>query len=324
MLVPNYWAEAKLKEKIGKRSVTIKRFGWSDISEADALENAQERVREAMERAKNGEQVRRLDHKRSYNGAEGLPIREEVVLKQENIVVTRNSYGALCLNTPDVLFVDIDFEMVPSRKLYFSCVLVLFVIGVFSALYFKSLFIFFMTLILSFVFGGTLAAILIKLKILSQGGYEKMSMRKIENLVATNPEMNLRVYRTPMGLRVLALHKLYDPQSEEVAKIFKVLSADSLYSTMCRNQNCFRARISPKPWRMGMTRIGPRPGVWPVKEERIPERRAWIEEYNSISDNYSSCHFKIHLGSEISDPIACEVLELHDQYCNAEKQLKLA
>ena len=45
----------------------------------------------------------------AYNGSNGVPIREEVFAKHDDIIITRNLYGSLCLNTPNVLFADIDF-----------------------------------------------------------------------------------------------------------------------------------------------------------------------------------------------------------------------
>ena len=38
-----------------------------------------------------------------YNGAAGVPIREEIVGRHGETVITRNSYGARCLNMPNVL-----------------------------------------------------------------------------------------------------------------------------------------------------------------------------------------------------------------------------
>ena len=35
MIVPQYWAEARIKKRINGRPVTVKRFGWSDDSESD-------------------------------------------------------------------------------------------------------------------------------------------------------------------------------------------------------------------------------------------------------------------------------------------------
>ena len=130
MIVPEFWAEAKERVVIDGKSRTFKRFGWSDVNESDALENAQERVHEAANLARKGESVRLTDHKVAYNGAEGLPIREEIIERHGDSVITRNSYGALCLNTPDVLFADVD---VPERRhtaLSWAIFLIVLLIGI--------------------------------------------------------------------------------------------------------------------------------------------------------------------------------------------------
>ena len=54
-----------------------------------------------------------------------------------------------------------------------------------------------------------------------------------------------------------------------------------MYRLMCQKQACFRARVSPKPWRIGIDqRLKPRPGVWPIDPARLPERRAWVAAYD--------------------------------------------
>lgn len=47
MHIPHHWAEAKVIVTSGESKVTIRRFGWSDTSESDALLHAQRRVNEA-------------------------------------------------------------------------------------------------------------------------------------------------------------------------------------------------------------------------------------------------------------------------------------
>ena len=113
MLVPKFWAEARVQHRAGRKQVTVRRYGWSDASQQEAQANADARAKEALARILAGEKLHRRDHKIPYNGAEGLPIREEILSTHGDAVITRNSYGAHCLNTPSVLFADIDF---PSRS----------------------------------------------------------------------------------------------------------------------------------------------------------------------------------------------------------------
>lgn len=36
MIIPQFWAEHRIQEKRDGRQVTVRRWGWSDTSEADA------------------------------------------------------------------------------------------------------------------------------------------------------------------------------------------------------------------------------------------------------------------------------------------------
>src|SRR5437588_8787138 len=113
MLVPKFWAEGRFQEQSAERQITVHRFGWSDESQANAQAMADARAHEALARLLRGEKLPRRELKRAYNGSEGVPIREEIVASYGEVVLTRNSYGAVCLNTPNVLFADIDFENQP-------------------------------------------------------------------------------------------------------------------------------------------------------------------------------------------------------------------
>lgn len=110
MLIPYFWAEARLQNKSSGKQVTVRRWGWSDLNQADAQALANRRAQDALQRVLAGESLHRRETKDSYGTQEGVPIREEVVSRHGENVVTRNSYGSLCLNAPRVLFADIDAE----------------------------------------------------------------------------------------------------------------------------------------------------------------------------------------------------------------------
>ena len=40
MIIPKYWAEARLQHRDRKRQITVRRFGWSDVGEAEAMAGA--------------------------------------------------------------------------------------------------------------------------------------------------------------------------------------------------------------------------------------------------------------------------------------------
>lgn len=85
MLIPKYWAQHKQRfeslETSSKSSkqATIKRYGWSDSSQADALEHAKARVDEAHKRWLAGEDILRRERREEYNEGNGIPIREQII-----------------------------------------------------------------------------------------------------------------------------------------------------------------------------------------------------------------------------------------------------
>lgn len=119
MLIPSYWAEASVKARRENRQMTIRRFGWSELNQEEAQHHAESRAQEALERLMAGEKLERREPKVAYNGAQGVPIREEVLSRHSDAVITRNLYGARCLNTPNVLFADIDFVVPSKPKLFY-------------------------------------------------------------------------------------------------------------------------------------------------------------------------------------------------------------
>ena len=324
MIVPEYWAEAKLRERINGSQVTIKRFGWSDESEAAAQAHADERAKEAMARAQRGEKVRRIDHKVAYNGAEGLPIREEIIEKHDDIVITRNTYGALCLNTPDVLFADIDLDTSPPATLIRVVIALLLTGSAIASYWYHSWWLLFLLAAISLSFGYTLSGWLHRVYVRFKGGAEERAVGIIEDYANKHPQAHLRLYRTPMGFRVLAMHQTFEPGSEEAIRLLQALNADPLYVRMCNNQHCFRARVSPKPWRIGMERLGPRPGIWPIRSERMPARAQWVRNYNKLAEPYAACRFMRSLGNGSTVMKTRQVQSLHDQLSRADTDLKTA
>ncbi|MCF7221216.1 hypothetical protein [Marilutibacter chinensis] len=326
MIVPEYWAEARLQHRSHRRSITVRRFGWSDDSPAAAQAHADARACEALERVLAGEPLRRREPKVAYNGAEGVPIREEIVQRHGDTVVSRNGYGALCLNTPDVLFADVDFSDEAGGWLRLTVFGVLVAAAIAFGMLTQSHGWGVAAVVVALLFGSVLAHLLHRWSVKMRGGPERIARRRVAAFVAANPDWHLRVYRTPAGLRVLAMHRRFDPASDEAANLFEALGTDPLYARMCRRQHCFRARVSPKPWRIGIGRhLRPRPGVWPVSPERMPERRRWVEDYEQAARGHAACRFVEALGSIRSvDATAERVMVLHDDLCRARQALPIA
>lgn len=317
MFIPKYWAECVLKKRTRNRQITIRRFGWSMESMEDAQRLANERATEAFTKKSNGDKkIAHKENKVAYNGAEGLPIREEILSIHNNDIITRNAYGAHCLNTPNTLFIDVDFNKSPKYAVYFVIALIIT-----SAIFYyyyhtacsKNPFLpmaIILSIPISRFFSKNFSAL--------QKVTESSVIRKIQSEVKAGNNLNFRVYKTPAGLRVLETSKTYDPSSEVVARLFKNLCADKKYAVMCTKQKCFRARLSAKPWRIGITHhMKPRPGVWPVSDEKLQIRKAWIHEYETVAQKYASCSFYKSFGSGFTSLAVQDTVRLHDEKSQA-------
>jgi hypothetical protein len=68
MIVPQFWDEARIQQKVGDRQITARRFGWPEISQVDAQGHAEERVKEAFEQLARGEKLSRREKKSDTTG----------------------------------------------------------------------------------------------------------------------------------------------------------------------------------------------------------------------------------------------------------------
>lgn len=325
MIVPAHWSEATVAADVDGRRVRIKRFGWSDVDTAAAQRMANERAAEALARLQRGEQAEPREPKVPYNGAEGVPIREEIVRRVGDTVITRNSYGALCLNTPDVLFADVDFE--EPLPAWGGCLLALSLALVSGAALGElwGVFGWMAGVVVGLLVTPFVARSLALLWRVLSGGPERVALRRVERFAATIVGGRVELYRTPAGLRVLVAHTTYDPAGPEAAAVFSALHADRTYVAMCERQRCFRARVTAKPWRIGiMDHMRPRPGVWPVHPERLGIRRRWLKHYDQKAVSFAACRHERTLGVGAEDPRVAPVRALHDELSRARTGLPIA
>src|SRR2546423_6277310 len=215
------------------------RWSFESLLEAQAL--ADRAAQQIAERFREGNYPPR--HATYYPDR---PFREQVLeeIKSETgealALITRNSYGCLVLNTERGMFVDIDLPE-PKRS------------------------------------GGFFKRLLGKADASPAGNPHSEAMARIENWTGKNPEWGWRVYRTRSGLRLLATHGLVDANSEIANRVFDAVGADPLYRKLCNTQKCFRARLTPKPWRCG---ISSKPARWPwldaKQEKRFQDRKSVV------------------------------------------------
>ncbi len=308
------------------KQITVRRFGWSDLGQEEAQAHADARVREAFDRVLSGEKLPRIEYKRSYNGAVGIPIREEIIARDGESIITRNSYGALCLNTPNALFVDIDLhDPGPTPELKRKVRLPLLALALIAGVLSRSWVVAIIALLVALVLSAWISRRIHAARLRKEGGPEARANGRIEAFIAGHPDWTLRQYRTPAGFRMLAMHRTFDPGEPDVEECFSALQTDPIYALMCVRQHCFRARVSPKPWRIGIARhLRPRPGVWPIKPERMADRQQWVADYERRAVSFAACGYLRTLGSGDIDPVVEQVRELHDRLSQANSALPLA
>jgi hypothetical protein len=284
MKIPKYWAQAiqSVKDRRG-RWFKLSSWRWSDSSTDEARQLALARVKDLADRVQRGETLNRY----SYGER---PLREETIQtvagdrSRELGVITRNAYGALILNATQAMFIDIDFE--PEGP------------------------------------GASLSAQLRKWSGKTTPNQQERVVANIRHWAANNPGVGIRLYRTSGGLRGLITNELFDPAKERTLEILRELKCDSLYTKLCRDQECFRARLSPKLWRCG---IGKPPSRYPWEDSRSElEYRSWEEKYKAAASKYDVCRLLIQIGNTEVDPDIDPILSVHDQWCCSDRKLQLA
>lgn len=205
------------------------------------------------------------------------PVREEIVNEFEHegkpaAVLTRNAQGAVVLNAPQVFFADIDYQ----RE--------------------------------GFSLGGLLGRLFGK----KQPSQDDRIVSRIEEVVAQDRSLGVRVYRTKNGFRCLVKSRTFDPLSDESNRLLERFGSDPRYTKLCRIQECYRARVSPKPWRCG---AGDPPVRFPFRDEQAEQRyRQWQRDYEERAQPYSTCATIGDFGSADLHPEVDMVMRLHDHF----------
>jgi len=116
---------------------------------------------------------------------------------------------------------------------------------------------------------------------------------------------SFRIYETRAGIRIIG--KCYfDPQTKGFASVMRALDVDVLYSVLSRKQNCYRARLTPKPYRMKMETMR-------IKTPLDCETEAygiWQKKYMEASQRYSVVKLREVIGKDFWDD---PVIMRHDQ-----------
>ena len=396
MLIPKYWAQHKQRfesletSSNPSKQATIKRYGWSDISQSEALSHAKLRVSEAHKRWLAGEDILRRERREEYNEGNGIPIREEIIYEHDfpenklsnnsaavtKLIVTRNSYGAQVANVDNIAIIDVDnkdllghlypehycpngfmpaiptYQSKPSSKLKIWLFILVFILiaSVIAWLGLSWLW------LLAVMFGVT--AYLWQ----QASARDKTRAQKyaddaasllpymtdlIKKRIANHPTECFRLYQTPAGFRVIATHDVVSPSDNVVEEWFAYFHADTNYVRLCQVQQCFRARITAKPWRMSevennkLAKDIPAKDFWfdfedteversiEQRQDALEARKQWIVDYDRISQSYRACHYvESFSGREASHQLESVTIKAfvdwHDRACRVHKALPVA
>jgi hypothetical protein len=282
MKIPKYWGRGSA-EGMDQRGKPVKFSVWGFSETSDDDARQKARAR-AQDILSRFVSGERLN---SYSYGE-RPMREEIVeavsasRHKEVALVTRNAYGALVLNAANAMFMDLDFPPM----------------------------------------GGGLLAGLFGSRSKKEAAREEARLRQVERWSDSRRDLGLRVYRTRAGLRCLVTNETFDPAAKSTEEMMKELECDPLYIKLCRRQECFRARLTPKPWRI---RLEKPPARYPFTSSRERDDfRRWEKEYQQASTSFAVCRLVKELGSARVHPEIAPVLALHDKLCLAGSELALA
>jgi hypothetical protein len=151
---------------------------------------------------------------------------------------------------------------------------------------------------------------------------ETAALVRLKEWLASHEDWGVRIYRTRSGLRYLVTHATFEPGGVESEEAMRFLGADVQYVRLCRAQQCFRARLTPKPWRCGLAQP-PMRSPWD-NPARLDEMKRWIASYVAASENFATCKLLGTMGETRCAPVLEAIIALHDAQSRVESSLPLA
>ena len=141
-------------------------------------------------------------------------------------------------------------------------------------------------------------------------------LEKIEQYQKENPDLSIIVYETFAGLRFVITNRTYDLENTHdrmsMLKMFGALKVDPLYLRLCQQQGCFRARLTPKPWRINTERP---PSRYPRSDRRvINDFEDWLQDYEMASTSKTVVKVLKEFGGAHTHPDVRKILDIHDRH----------
>ncbi len=138
---------------------------------------------------------------------------------------------------------------------------------------------------------------------------EEILIERIRSLCAAEDSLGVRLYRTAAGFRLVLAGRGVSLGSPCLENLFRTLDTDPLYRKLCERQGCFRARLTPKP-----SRVGLKAAPTCMDSSTAAETLAgWVPAYETACKPYAVCRLADCFGRPISHP----ALTLHDELTGA-------
>ena len=149
---------------------------------------------------------------------------------------------------------------------------------------------------------------------------EEEPLRTVRAWCRISTSRSARLYRTAGGLRYILPNLPLDPASDAAQALMAHLGADPNYARLCKHQRSYRARLAPKPWRIGVSVLRM------ASEENLEDYKAEpdYQTYLHTSQRYAVCKLIEHLGPPAQDPQSLDLICVHDEMCKVSSDLPLA
>ena len=151
---------------------------------------------------------------------------------------------------------------------------------------------------------------------------EPAAVAQVQAWAAQHADLAMRIYRTCAGLRCLITNKIFDPTDSQTIDLLSSIGSDPLYVRLCQAQACFRARLTPKPWRCGL-KMPPTRFPW-LKPDQETQFRRWQSSYEQVIPRFGVCRFVKQMGPVQVHPEIRPILTLHDHFVCAPAERPLA
>jgi hypothetical protein len=330
MLIPRYWSRAESQATTPDgRPVRFHVWRGSRSSDSDAQALANDAVGRIADRIQRGAG---FPERYAYGDR---PLREEVIREisattwdadTPDAALTRNTYGAVVLNAGRAFFIDVDVEPAPAAPSQHA-----------SSSSAQNPADAVWNVVESLPMPGALKSIFGSIRKATTpppapsasaapppppADPQSAALGRLRAWVASHPEWRVRVYRTHSGLRYLVTHAPFGPTDGDAQAAMTALGADPQYVKLCAVQKSFRARLTPKPWRIGVDNP---PVTFPYENPASEQvMRQWEAAYDRASQGRATAQFVEEMGGGSEHPDITPLRALHDEHTRATSGLPLA